>query len=187
MPLVWQRCEEAAASAAGEGGLEEEDRAAIVRGLASVAAMLPLDEAQAALAHLAGPAIATIQHAAAPQVRLFHPPLIPVRTPSPSLILSSPLLPPWFLFLPSLPWFNQAPGVPRLNQLPGVWCFSAGASSRRAAAAERRPQSHNVSHRGSQRPAGSLSFFCRFYCSPWGKPGGEPSARGGLSIRCGEP
>lgn len=67
-----QRCEEAAASAAAEGGLEEADRVAIVRGLASVAAMLPMDEAQAALAHLAGPAIATIQRAAAPQVNLQH-------------------------------------------------------------------------------------------------------------------
>jgi len=53
-----------------------------VRGLASVAAMLPMDEAQAALAHLAGPAIATIQRAAAPQVCL----------PSPHSPLPSPLL-----------------------------------------------------------------------------------------------
>lgn len=62
-PLM-QQCEEAVASVAVQGGMEEQHRVAVVQGLASVAAMLPLPEAQAALAHLAGSAVATLQRAA---------------------------------------------------------------------------------------------------------------------------
>ncbi|CAI5996590.1 unnamed protein product [Closterium sp. NIES-65] len=65
-PLM-QSCEEALAAAAaarGGAGMDVGDRVAVVAGLAAVAAMMPQQEAQPALARLAAPALNTVQQLA---------------------------------------------------------------------------------------------------------------------------